>query len=425
MSAFLQILEQFFSPVSRWRMALGILIRQWLATTYVAGVSMLLIFFLGRMLGPENFGIYSFVLSAVSIYAIVLDGGYRTLIFREGVSQSGGLSLHADQLLASAIGNVLIFTVAGILSILLWQQEFRWVVIAAILCFSLITVTVFLSCRLKAEGRFPEEAAWQIVVRTLTALSVFVAVYFLHGSILHIYIAWSLGLLMALALPMARALRVRPSLNLNYGVLKSCLAFVTIDAATILYFRSDIVMLGLLGAGNTVVGQYSAASKILEGIVLMMTPVAHLAFRSLRLHWQQKEEFNRLYKLLMLLVLPVSALIAVAGLFFANDIILFAFGGQYSDAGELLFWLLMAVFFILPNYIATQAVIALNLERYYAIAATLAAVFNIATNYVLIPLHGALGAAWATIATEGFLLVFLVLVIAGNGTRGMKKTVTE
>ena len=72
-------------------------------------------------------------------------------------------------------------------------------------------------------------------------------------------------------------------------------------------------------------------------------------------------------------------------------------------------WLLAALIFILPNGVLTQAAIAQNIEHLYAVAAGAAALVNIGLNFVLIPRFGGLGAAWATIVTDAFLTVFLIL----------------
>ena len=45
-----------------------------LSALYVGLVSTLLVFVLGRWLGPQGFGEYSAVLSIVSILAIAMDG---------------------------------------------------------------------------------------------------------------------------------------------------------------------------------------------------------------------------------------------------------------------------------------------------------------------------------------------------------------
>ena len=86
---------------------------QWLATAYVAAAMMLLIFFLGRYLGPENFGVFSYVHSLALIYAILQDGGFRTIIFRESAT-AGQNRWPVDELLARALGHLLLTTLGGV-----------------------------------------------------------------------------------------------------------------------------------------------------------------------------------------------------------------------------------------------------------------------------------------------------------------------
>ena len=184
------------------------------------------------------------------------------------------------------------------------------------------------------------------------------------------------------------------------------MVFLTIDVATVFYFRSDIVLLEYFGHIKSDVGQYSAAYRVLEGVILLATPVAQIAFRSLRLRQNQKEFFG-LLSWLVLVMLMVASIIAVIGAFFGGDLMLIVFGEQYQYAGELLPLLLFAMLFILPNYILTQGTIALNKEIGYAKIAVTVALLNIVLNVWLIPDFGAMGAAWATIFSEGVLCLGL------------------
>jgi O-antigen/teichoic acid export membrane protein len=99
------------------------------------------------------------------------------------------------------------------------------------------------------------------------------------------------------------------------------------------------------------------------------------------------------------------------GIMWGQELMLFVFGGEYREAGELLFWLLLSLLFILPNYILTQGAIAMGREKGYAWGAVGAAVINIVLNLLWIPRFGVLGAAWATIAAEGCLFLGLGWVL--------------
>jgi O-antigen/teichoic acid export membrane protein len=131
-------------------------------------------------------------------------------------------------------------------------------------------------------------------------------------------------------------------------------------------------------------------------------------FRELRLLAADSPEFKSRLTQMGLMLLGAALTILALGMVFKTRILHFTFGADYASAAELLPWLLAALIFVLPNTVLTQAAIAKNRERLYAVAAGIGALLNIGLNWMLIPQFGGLGAAWSTIATEGILGVFLL-----------------
>ena len=189
------------------------------------------------------------------------------------------------------------------------------------------------------------------------------------------------------------------------------MVFLTIDVATVFYFRSDIILLEYFGNKEGDVGQYSAAYRVLEGFILLATPVAMIAFRHLRLNYKIKKKFFYLLWVLLLTMFLAAIILVGIGAIWGKAIMVFIFGTQYSYSGTLIFWLLLAMVFIFPNYILTQGAIALNREMGYAKIVILVAIVNILLNIKLIPEHGAIGAAWATIFAEGLLCLCLIWML--------------
>ena len=110
-------------------------------------------------------------------------------------------------------------------------------------------------------------------------------------------------------------------------------------------------------------------------------------------------------------MLSAAIVLVSIGAIWGKEIMIFIFGIQYAYSGILLVWLLLAIFFIFPNYILTQAAIALNREAGYAKIVIFIAIVNILLNIKLIPEHGAIGAAWATIIAESLLCIGLGLML--------------
>jgi len=381
---------------------------QWLATLYTASVSIGITFVLGRVLGPDKFGSYSYILTIATFFFIIQDGGFRTLLFREKTLPSKGLKRYGDRLFSWALGHAVVITAAGAFFVLVLPTGYRIGILAATFCFGFQAVVNFISSELRAKGLFPREALWQATVRTFGALGILLAMFFVRPVPWAIFTGWSLGLLLCLLLSPRRIARPSFGSFRIRDIRKACFGFMAIDAATTVYYRCDIILLERLVGDPALVGYYAAAYRFLDGIILLAAPLGIIWFRKLRLVSEETALFGSQIGWMSITMLSAAALIIVAVVPFSREIVVLTFGHEYVDSAPLLPWLLGALIFILPNGVLTQAAIARNREGVYAVAAGGGAVVNIGLNLVLIPRFGGLGAAWATIVTEMFLTVALV-----------------
>ncbi|WP_040239487.1 lipopolysaccharide biosynthesis protein, partial [Xanthomonas citri] len=149
------------------------------------------------------------------------------------------------------------------------------------------------------------------------------------------------------------------------------------------YRRSDVVILQ-----HTVpaaeVGQYAAAYRVFDGVLLLAMPVALLLFRQLRLARAQAGRARRLEDRALWLAAAAGLALAASGAWLGNWLMELLYGASYrAVAGQLLGWLFAAFVFVLPNYVLTQAAIACDQQRWYVLGASVAAVVNIALNLLL------------------------------------------
>jgi O-antigen/teichoic acid export membrane protein len=393
------------SPASRFAKALA---GQWTATLYTAVLSTLLSFALGRVLGPEAFGGYTYVLTLASLFAILQDGGFATLLFREAARPTPGLP-PAASLLRLALGHLGLVTACGAALIAVFPLAQKPALFLALGYYALFSAGNSLSAWLKGHGRFQDEARWRAVTRTATALAVGLALLVPDTGVALIFSGWFIGLLAAMALPMAAPVRVLPSLHLDRSIYACCWSFLLISASTTIYFKSDIILLSQLTGNQDQVGQYAAAYRLIEAAALFCAPLTHIFFRMLRVNLAQPRTFRRSFRLM----LAVMCVLGVAGtalaMWLGPMIIRLAFGPKYGPAESLCLWLLPALAFILPNAVLTQALVALGRERFYARLTMVTAAANIALNLALIPLLGATGSAVATVATEALLAAGLTV----------------
>lgn len=386
-----------------------IVFRQWIAVVYGAGIAIGLLMFLTRRLGPADLAVYLYITAIASLYAIIQDGGYQLLIFREEASPTQQFGVHPIHLVSGYFGYLIPVTLIGILGIIVLPTSHKTGFIFALGYFALRCITNIISSVLKGRGDFAQEALWKMKVHTFLALPVLLLVGLTSPGPEMVFGGFIIGQIMVLATRTARDTLTRPQWFIpSWRIWKTCMAFIVINAATVVYYKTDIVLLKHLQGDLVLVGYYGAAFQLLDGVILLATPIVHLCFLSLRLNWLEKTVLLR--KLSTMLVWTILAALAITGMgyYFAPKAILLAYGETYAASASFLPILLLALFFLLPNYILSQGLVAMNKERYFAFCTVFCAIFNVAANIVLIPHYQAMGAAWSTVATEIILFVLLV-----------------
>jgi O-antigen/teichoic acid export membrane protein len=380
---------------------------QWTATLYAAAISTLLSFALGRVLGPEAFGAYTYVLTLASLFSIVQDGGFAPVIFRETAHPSDHFP-PAASLMSLGLGHLLTVSLGGLVLVWFCPFDHKQALFLAVGYYALYGAGNFLSASLKGQGRFQDEAAWRVKTRTLTAMGIGLVLTLPQPSINALFAACLAGQAAAMLLPSARPAWPRPGLNLDKSLYRSCGAFMLISSATTIYFRSDIVILAQL-TDQYQVGQYAAAYRLVDAATMICMPLTHIFFRMLRVNLHSQATFKRSLRLMLVSMSALGLAGTGLGLWLGPWIIKLAFGSQYGQAQLLCMWLVPAFIFILPNGVLTQAIMAIGREGFYAWVTVAVAVANIGLNLALVPLLGAKGSALATIASEALLMAGLIL----------------
>ena len=381
---------------------------QWGGALYTAAVSLGLVFVVGRYLGPGAFGNYSYALTVAILFVVLQDGGFRRLIVREKTLASTDLVQYQAHLMPWALGHALVSTAIGVIVVLILPFPHHVEIGLAFLCLGLQAVVAFISAELRSQGVFPRDALWQATTRSVSAAAILLAMFLIDAQPVVIFAGWALGLTVALLLSPIPLEKPEFTGLCIKDIRRACVGFIGVEAATIIYSRSDIILLKYFSHCPEQVGYYAAAYRFLEGIALLSGPLSFIWFRNLRLARMDRELFRSRVVKMGFTMLAAGAIIGIAGILYSEVVIRLTFGKAYGESAPMLAWLLAALVFILPNNLLMQAAIAQNKERLYAIAAGLCALLNIGMNMMLIPRFGGLGAAWATIGTEAFLSMALV-----------------
>jgi len=374
---------------------------QWLAIAFVGGVSFVLSVFIARRFGPEIFGVYAQAISLGSLVGILVDGGFGKLLIRETVQTSPALAGHEAELHGFAFGHAC--TAIALLALLAIMNPFslHWpTLLATVGAFGGAVLGNFSMAILRGQGRLMRDALWQMGSRTLTAACMAVVLWGGGNAPWEVLTAQFIGAGIFLLLLMRKGW-VRPLFRVPRQIYAVVIPLIWLDLATVIYFRSDMLLFKLLNVSKADVGAYGVAYRLIDAFLLLATPVGLLLFRRFRLNANTLSRLN-LIRIVRLAILAsgVGLLIFLLALPTADLFFRLVFGEGFALAGNLFKVLCLMLVFALTNGVLGQGVFALGLDRHYVWTATVAAIFNVAGNLLLMSTYGVWAAVWMTVATE-------------------------
>ena len=380
------------------------------------------IILMARHLGSRRFGEFAFAVAFSEIVAIIADSRVDQIIIRRSASGSmpltgliGSAAWLKGLLAVAAVG------VYGIVALVLNQPTPVTVNLGlggiTILCAAAINVAkiVFqLKMRLGflAAGRMANAAVFFGAV--ILALSMkagssawfmlaYVSGYIIEGILT---VAWATRLL---------PLRLRWDGPLQMRIWREALPLAVINGLTLLYYRIDSVFLQVM-RGSAAVGLYDAAYRFLD--VSMFIPVALMTTVYpflVKAHLEDAGNRIKLYRdaFNMLLVFSVPAAIAIN--MCSGELIAAFFGPAFVEAQALLAVVFLAIIPLYTAFAAADLLVSMHRQRDLLMTAILTAFVNVGLCLFLIPRAGAMGAAFATVATQ-MLVLCLYLWFVGKRT---------
>ncbi|MFQ5673226.1 MAG: flippase [Nitrospinales bacterium] len=362
-----------------------------------------------RYLGEKGFGVFAFAFAATSILMILADSGINHLLTREiarrpdrigddlgnALALKSGLSLIA---LAVLFGFPLATAMDPTSRLVVWSIGVALLVNG----YADVYIAVF-----RAREQMSLVSILMMVQRCLFFILGLAAL--LMGYRVTVF---SLTFLTAACINLGL---VRRQMRIRYGlqpwrwqwnqvkeIFWSSLPIGGVILFSYIYFRIDSVMLYYL-RGDSETGWYSAAFKLVEGVVLLIAGVRGALFPLLsRTYAESSARFQRIWReaarYLLMIGLPAAAGMALL----APRLAILFYGESYEPSGNALRLLALAIPFLCLSDIASYLLVAADRTRKIFRVVGLGALFNIIFNFLLIPRWGLDGAAVATCLTELF-----------------------
>lgn len=384
--------------------------------------NMIIAFFVGtyiaRYLGPEQYGLLSYTVSFVGLFAFIAGLGIDNVLSRELVVYPQ----KRDALLGTAFFLKVAGGVAAILGIIVTtiltssnhQADFLAVLFATTFIFQAVgVIDYYFQSKVLAKKTVTARIVAMFVSAAVKLLFIYLGLgvtWFIFAYVIDAFV-----LAVGFALMYGRIGEWTFDRALAKTILRDSWPLMFASVAVAIYSRIDQVMLKYF-IGNGAVGLYSSAVKIAEIGYFIPTLICASIYPALI---NAKKTSGELYKKRALklygMMIALAILFSAPIVFFAKGILIMLFGKAYIGGAAVLqiyTWANVPVFL---GVAVSQYLVIENLNKAVLFMTIGGAVINIILNIILIPQLGIEGAAIATTASQ------CLVVLLGLSRASLKK----
>jgi O-antigen/teichoic acid export membrane protein len=361
-----------------------------------------------RYLGPEQFGLFSYVQSFVGLFTTIATLGLDGIVVRELVKNEN----RRDEILGTAFylklfGALMVLILLAVTISFMSNDHYTNIFI-----FIVASATLFQSFNV-IDFYFQSKVLSRYVVFA-NIISLFISSLVKITLILYeaplIAFVWTvlfdsivlaLGFIYFYSKNLAFKFQLFKFNKLTaINLLQDSWPLVLSSIVITIYMKIDqIMIMNMLDAQS--VGQYAAAVRISEAWYFIPMAVSSSLFPAIINAKKQSEElyYSRLEKLYNLMVW-VAISVALPMTFLSDWVVHLLYGNQYSQSGNVLMIHIWAGLFAGMGAVTSSIVIVNNKQKNGIIATVSGAIINIVLNFLMIPYYGIQGAAIATMISQ-------------------------
>lgn len=190
------------------------------------------------------------------------------------------------------------------------------------------------------------------------------------------------------------------------GLLRRALPFALAAVLAALQLRAATILLERL-TDPAQVGYYTAAARFVEGGRLLVLAFFDALLPALSSLAVDRERLRATFRRATLGVVAGGALFGLGALLVAGPLIDLTYGADFAPAAAVLPVLAWSLLLTALKYARGLYWYALGAERRVIAVTAVALIAQVALGLLVIPMHGALGAAWIMLAVEGLALALL------------------
>ena len=363
-----------------------------------------------RYLGPFRYGVFSYAIAIYGLFNIISNLGLDYLVVSD-VALAKDVATEEEVLGTALILKILasVVTTAAAAAYAWFTHREEHTVFIIVVMLSVASIAQgfdVIDYYFQAKTRSRLIVLPQIVVFIISNLArvaavllkssllVFGAIYALEILFTELSFAWVYWFYHR------NLMRWRFERQRAVALMKASWPLLIASLLVIVYMRTDQILLGILST-KTVVGEYSAASKLSEIWYAIPSLIcASVMPRLLRNKESDPAKYYARLERLYGMMAAFSICLAIGVSFFGRYAVLLLFGKAYLSATNILSVLIWTGPFVFLGVGAGMQLIHEGLTKISLQRSIAGAMCNIALNYLLIPRFGGVGSAMATLTTQ-------------------------
>lgn len=391
---------------------------------------LIIIPYLVRVLGAENFGRIAFAQALITYFMVLTDYGFN-LSATQAVTQTRD-DKEALSRLASAVMLVKIFIMSGgfllllgvVLAVPAWRADWPLFAVVYLMVVGNVAFPIWLFQGLE---RMRHITIFNISARVLVVIAIFTWVHNPADYVLAAAIQASTmliaGIIAQLALPHIVSINWRwpGAQEIRRVVGDGWHVFLASFAGNVAN-SSNTFFLGLV-ATPAVVGYFAAAEKLIRAVQSLIFPISQAVYPHVTqlLKSSQEKAISFIAKLTK--VLAAGGVAAFLGLFvLANEITSLLYGHGFQQTAELIRLLsIIPLLVALNSILGAQVLVQFRMGKLLSSSTVTPTIIHLAMLYFVATRYGAVGVAALMIFTESLILIVRTVGLAFQRPEVLKR----
>ena len=356
--------------------------------------------FIARYLGPESFGLMSYIIGYVALFSVISSFGLDNIEIRELSKKS----VKVTELLGTAFRLRLIFSFLTILlifiTLLIFESDSFTVIMVMIYSSSLLLGSLNVIRNYFTAIVLNEYVVKSEIFRTIIGSFIKVLLLINDSPLEYFIIAVSFDFVLIYSgYVFSYNKKVGSIKDWVYNkktakfLIRQSIPMLLSGSVVLIYQKIDIIIIRDL-IDNSAVGQFSVASRITDLVIFLPIVIIQTVTPILvKLHETNHSEYIRKRKQLMDLMVWGAIVLSTIITLFAEPIVLLLFGNEYAEAIPALSVMCWKIVFITLFNVSGQIIIIEGIQKFTVFRNLIGCLVSLCMNLLLIPIFGILGSA--------------------------------